>query len=103
MLTHRLVFMLLESVSTVVHCGFLIATAIFPLTSIRVFCIAAVICIFLVLPVNYYGKEMIHTNISSESLEVFTIANVQEGSGWYALNFPLLIYFIETLVIQFLY
>ncbi|XP_044475681.1 CSC1-like protein RXW8 [Mangifera indica] len=50
--------------------------------SIRVFCIAAVICIFLVLPVNYYGKEMIHTNISSESLEVFTIANVQEGSGW---------------------
>ncbi|XP_044510781.1 CSC1-like protein RXW8 isoform X2 [Mangifera indica] len=50
--------------------------------SIRVFCIAAVICIFLVLPVNYHGKDMIHKKIPSESLEVFTIANVKEGSKW---------------------
>ncbi|XP_031247425.1 CSC1-like protein RXW8 isoform X2 [Pistacia vera] len=78
----RLISMLLESVSTVFHCGFLIAIAIFPLNSIRIFCIAAVICIFLVLPVNYYGKDMIHKKISSESLEVFTIANVKEGSKW---------------------
>ncbi|KAH9755910.1 CSC1-like protein RXW8 [Citrus sinensis] len=48
--------------------------------SIRIFCIAAVICMFLVLPVNYYGKEMIHHDISSETLEIFTIANVKESS-----------------------
>ncbi|KAH9755907.1 CSC1-like protein RXW8 [Citrus sinensis] len=50
--------------------------------SIRIFCIAAVICMFLVLPVNYYGKEMIHHDISSETLEIFTIANVKESSEW---------------------
>ncbi|KAJ0085615.1 hypothetical protein Patl1_08768 [Pistacia atlantica] len=56
--------------------------------SIRIFCIAAVICIFLVLPVNYYGKDMIHKKISSESLEVFTIANVKEGSKCHFTTIP---------------
>ncbi|KAK9214812.1 hypothetical protein WN944_006811 [Citrus x changshan-huyou] len=51
--------------------------------SIRIFSIAAIICILLVLPVNYYGNDIIHMEISSESLEVFTIANVEEGSKWY--------------------
>ncbi|KAF9613792.1 hypothetical protein IFM89_011516 [Coptis chinensis] len=50
--------------------------------SIRIFTIAAVFCMLLVLPLNYYGKEMIHKKIHSESLEVFTIANVMEGSKW---------------------
>ncbi|KAK0576270.1 hypothetical protein LWI29_014767 [Acer saccharum] len=50
--------------------------------SIRIFCIASVVCLFLVLPVNYYGKQMIHKQIPSESLEVFSIANVREGSKW---------------------
>ncbi|XP_022772945.1 CSC1-like protein RXW8 isoform X3 [Durio zibethinus] len=51
--------------------------------SIRVFIIAAMICIFLVLPVNYYGQEeMLHKQIHAESLEVFTIGNVKEGSKW---------------------
>ena len=59
----------------------LILSAIF-FHSIRIFCIAAVICMFLVLPVNYYGKEMIHHDISSETLEIFTIANVKESSEW---------------------
>ncbi|CAI0464336.1 unnamed protein product [Linum tenue] len=48
--------------------------------SIRIFSIAAVICMFLVLPVNYYGKEMAHKRLGAESLDVFTIGNVQEGS-----------------------
>nr|DAD41586.1 TPA_asm: hypothetical protein HUJ06_015909 [Nelumbo nucifera] len=48
--------------------------------SIRVFSIAATVCILLVLPLNYYGQEMHHKNIPSESLDVFTIANVKEGS-----------------------
>ncbi|XVF64250.1 hypothetical protein PTKIN_Ptkin09bG0153200 [Pterospermum kingtungense] len=51
--------------------------------SIRVFSIAAMICIFLVLPVNYYGQEETqHKRIHAESLEVFTIGNVKEGSKW---------------------
>ncbi|XP_022723516.1 CSC1-like protein RXW8 isoform X6 [Durio zibethinus] len=50
--------------------------------SIRVFIIAAMICIFLVLPVNYYGQDMQHKQINAESLEVFTIGNVKEGSKW---------------------
>ncbi|KHG29773.1 Membrane protein [Gossypium arboreum] len=51
--------------------------------SIRIFIIAAAICVFLLLPVNYYGQEMQHKQIHSESLEVFTIGNVKEGSQWF--------------------
>ncbi|KAK9097098.1 hypothetical protein Sjap_022595 [Stephania japonica] len=50
--------------------------------SIRIFSIAAVVCLLLVLPLNYFGQEMIHKQIPSESLDVFTIANVKEGSRW---------------------
>ncbi|XP_034674152.1 CSC1-like protein RXW8 isoform X4 [Vitis riparia] len=50
--------------------------------SIRIFAIAAIICIFLVLPVNYYGQAVHHGHIPSESLDVFTIGNVKEGSKW---------------------
>ncbi|KAK7377014.1 hypothetical protein VNO80_02434 [Phaseolus coccineus] len=50
--------------------------------SIRMFSIAAVICITLVLPVNYFGTDRRHTIIPFESLEVFTIENVKEGSTW---------------------
>ncbi|CAJ1972770.1 unnamed protein product [Sphenostylis stenocarpa] len=50
--------------------------------SIRVFSIAAVICIALVLPINYHGMGELHKNIPFESLEVFTIENVKEGSTW---------------------
>ncbi|XP_057973972.1 CSC1-like protein RXW8 isoform X3 [Malania oleifera] len=50
--------------------------------SIRVFSIAAAVCVFLVLPLNYYGQEMHHKEIPSESLDVFTIGNVKEGSKW---------------------
>ncbi|TKY57935.1 CSC protein RXW8 [Spatholobus suberectus] len=50
--------------------------------SIRVFSIAAVICTVLVLPVNYHGKDRMRKNIPFESLEVFTIENVKEGSKW---------------------
>ncbi|XP_072971847.1 CSC1-like protein RXW8 [Typha angustifolia] len=50
--------------------------------SIRIFSIAGLVCIFGVLPVNYFGQEMLHKHIPSESLDVFTIANVKEGSRW---------------------
>ncbi|BAT82551.1 hypothetical protein VIGAN_03258400 [Vigna angularis var. angularis] len=50
--------------------------------SIRVFSIAAVICLALVLPINYHGRDRTHKHIPFESLEVFTIENVKEGSTW---------------------
>ncbi|KAL6511620.1 hypothetical protein OROGR_021217 [Orobanche gracilis] len=50
--------------------------------SIRVFAVAASVCLFLVLPLNYFGKEMDHKQIQDEQLIVFTIGNVKEGSRW---------------------
>ncbi|KAK7383270.1 hypothetical protein VNO78_28944 [Psophocarpus tetragonolobus] len=50
--------------------------------SIRVFSISAVICTVMVLPVNYHGMDRMHKIIPLESLEVFTIENVKEGSKW---------------------
>lgn len=50
--------------------------------SIRIFSIAAVVCIILVLPLNYFGKEMPHHHIPKEDLDVFTIGNVKKGSKW---------------------
>ncbi|CAA2989577.1 CSC1 RXW8 [Olea europaea subsp. europaea] len=49
--------------------------------SIRVFSVAGVICLFLVLPLNYFGKEE-HKHIRDEQLSVFTIEDVKEGSRW---------------------
>uniref|UniRef100_A0A0D3FNI1 CSC1/OSCA1-like 7TM region domain-containing protein n=2 Tax=Oryza TaxID=4527 RepID=A0A0D3FNI1_9ORYZ len=48
--------------------------------SIRIFSITSLVCIFGVLPVNYHGKETNHGRIPAESLNVFTIANLKEGS-----------------------
>ncbi|KAM0949933.1 putative calcium-dependent channel, 7TM region phosphate [Dioscorea sansibarensis] len=48
----------------------------------RVFSIAAVVCVFGVLPLNYFGQEIHRASIHSESLDVFTIANIPEGSHW---------------------
>ncbi|GMH03211.1 hypothetical protein Nepgr_005050 [Nepenthes gracilis] len=50
--------------------------------SIRIFSIASIVCMCLVLPLNYFGKEMQHKVIPSESLEVFTTQNVKAGSRW---------------------
>ncbi|KAK4796389.1 hypothetical protein SAY86_028715 [Trapa natans] len=52
------------------------------LFSFRIFSVAAFVGIFFVLPVNYHGKEMHHEHIPSESLEVFTIGNIKQGSKW---------------------
>ncbi|VAI01947.1 unnamed protein product [Triticum turgidum subsp. durum] len=49
--------------------------------SIRIFSITTLICVFGVLPVNYHGQEMAHVRVPAESLNVFTIANLKEGSS----------------------
>ncbi|GAA0152779.1 hypothetical protein LIER_11174 [Lithospermum erythrorhizon] len=50
--------------------------------SIRIFSIVGVICLFVVIPLNYYGQEMRHNSITTEALAVFTIENVEQGSKW---------------------
>ncbi|XP_047306831.1 CSC1-like protein RXW8 [Impatiens glandulifera] len=48
----------------------------------KIFSVAAITCTCLVLPVNYYGKELEHRSIASDSLDSFTIGNIGEGSKW---------------------
>ncbi|KAL6215359.1 hypothetical protein ACLB2K_014790 [Fragaria x ananassa] len=50
--------------------------------SLRIFSIAAVTCILIVLPVNYQGNMLDHKDLPYETLEVFTILNVRQGSKW---------------------
>ncbi|CAH9076968.1 unnamed protein product [Cuscuta epithymum] len=50
--------------------------------SLRIFSIAAILCLFVVLPLNYYGQEGKHTRFHSATLEHFTIENVKERSEW---------------------
>ncbi|XP_072988247.1 CSC1-like protein RXW8 isoform X4 [Typha latifolia] len=50
--------------------------------SIRIFSIAAIVCIFAVLPLNYFGQDIPHGQIPSTSLDVFTIGNVEQRSKW---------------------
>ncbi|KAF8733919.1 hypothetical protein HU200_014776 [Digitaria exilis] len=50
--------------------------------SIRIFSLAAILCVFGILPLNYFGQDMHHVRIPSASLETFTIGNMQERSRW---------------------
>ncbi|XP_006650401.1 CSC1-like protein At1g10090 isoform X3 [Oryza brachyantha] len=50
--------------------------------SIRIFSLAACLCVLGVLPLNYFGQDMLHVRIPSASLETFTIGNMQERSRW---------------------
>ncbi|KAK1645313.1 hypothetical protein QYE76_063118 [Lolium multiflorum] len=50
--------------------------------SIRIFSLAAILCVFGILPLNYFGQDMNHVLIPSASLETFTIGNVKERSRW---------------------
>lgn len=52
------------------------------LCSIRIFSVAAVLCIFIVLPVNLFGQGMEQRTAESQ-MDIFTIRNVQEGSRGY--------------------
>uniref|UniRef100_A0A0E0MPZ3 CSC1/OSCA1-like 7TM region domain-containing protein n=1 Tax=Oryza punctata TaxID=4537 RepID=A0A0E0MPZ3_ORYPU len=46
--------------------------------SLRIFSLAALLCVFGVLPLNYFGQDIHHVRIPSESLDIFTIGNVKE-------------------------
>uniref|UniRef100_A0A0D6QSJ1 CSC1/OSCA1-like 7TM region domain-containing protein n=1 Tax=Araucaria cunninghamii TaxID=56994 RepID=A0A0D6QSJ1_ARACU len=48
--------------------------------SLRIFSFACIIGICVLLPINYTGKQLDSADISDESLDLFTIANVESGS-----------------------
>ncbi|CAM0875499.1 unnamed protein product [Alopecurus aequalis] len=50
--------------------------------SIRIFSLAAILCVFGILPLNYFGQDMHHVLVASVSLETFTIGHVQARSRW---------------------
>lgn len=58
----------------------------FIFNSIRIFSLAAILCVFGVLPLNYFGQDMHHVWIPSASLETFTIGNMQERSRWWVVK-----------------
>ncbi|CAL9166175.1 unnamed protein product [Musa hybrid cultivar] len=70
--------------------------------SIRIFSIAAVICVFGILPLNYYGQEMHHDHFPSESLDVYNIGNVMEKSRWLWVH-CLVLYIISCAACTLLY
>lgn len=78
------------------------ADVIFFFNSIRIFSLAAFLCVLGVLPLNYFGQDMLHVRIPSASLETFTIGNVQERSRWWAMELLLQDYTCLTLIAQIL-
>lgn len=53
------------------------------LCSLRVFTFAAVVGVFILLPVNYMGDQLSldFTGVQNKTLESFTISNVNDGSN----------------------
>ncbi|VAI26450.1 unnamed protein product [Triticum turgidum subsp. durum] len=50
--------------------------------SIRIFSLAAILCLFGILPVHYFGRKTHHLEIPSEQLHMFTVQNVEVQSRW---------------------
>ncbi|KAE9454398.1 hypothetical protein C3L33_13695, partial [Rhododendron williamsianum] len=51
--------------------------------SLRVFCVAGIIGVFVLLPVNFTGdslQDVDFANLTSDSLDVFSISNIENGS-----------------------
>ncbi|KAL8172073.1 hypothetical protein V2J09_023877 [Rumex salicifolius] len=50
---------------------------------LRIFSIASILCLSLLLPLDYCGKAMVDVNSNGLSLEEFTIQNIPNQSSWY--------------------
>ncbi|XP_047047802.1 CSC1-like protein At1g10090 isoform X2 [Lolium rigidum] len=50
--------------------------------SIRIFSLAAILCLFGILPLHYFRRNMHHLEIPSEQLHIFTVSNVEVKSRW---------------------
>lgn len=57
--------------------------------SLKVFSVAAIIGIFILLPFNYMGNQLSldFTDFQNKSLETFAISNVDDGSNWLWIHF----------------
>ncbi|KAG9153766.1 hypothetical protein Leryth_005891 [Lithospermum erythrorhizon] len=72
--------------------------------SLRVFTFAAVVGIFVLLPFNYMGNQLSFDfiDLSTKSLESFSISNVDDGSGWLWIHFGA-VYVFTVFVCYLLY
>lgn len=75
--------------------------------SVKVFSVAGFIGIFILLPINYLGSQLEidisdFTNLPNQSIESFSIANVNNGSKWLWVHFSA-IYVFSGAVCYFLY
>ncbi|KAK1395964.1 Calcium-dependent channel [Heracleum sosnowskyi] len=69
---------------------------------IKVFSVAGVVCMCILLPLNYLGKPVHHRTIRTESLTVFTIVNIRQRSEWLWVHCVVL-YFITFCACALLY
>ncbi|KAL6969755.1 hypothetical protein U1Q18_029465 [Sarracenia purpurea var. burkii] len=73
--------------------------------SLKVFCVAGIIGVFVLLPVNFTGNQLHDVdfaNLTSDSLDVFTISNVNNGSKRLWIHFCA-VYVITIFVCYLLY
>ncbi|KAK1306890.1 hypothetical protein QJS10_CPA10g02073 [Acorus calamus] len=70
--------------------------------SLRVFCVAGAIGVFVLLPVNFLGHELDFSTIPNESLDLFSISNIKNGSKRLWIHFCAA-YFLTGAVCYFLY
>ncbi|KAJ0909633.1 putative calcium-dependent channel, 7TM region phosphate [Helianthus annuus] len=69
---------------------------------IRIFSVAAVLCIFIVLPVNLFGQAIDQTSPETQ-MDIFTIRNVPEGStGLWAHFFSLYVISVSAYVLLYI-
>ncbi|XP_059655798.1 CSC1-like protein At1g69450 isoform X2 [Cornus florida] len=74
-------------------------------TSLRVFCVAGIIGVFVLLPVNCSGnqlQEFDFSNLTNDSLDVFSISNVNNGSKRLWIHFCA-VYIVTIFVCYLLY
>ncbi|XP_031491705.1 CSC1-like protein HYP1 [Nymphaea colorata] len=73
--------------------------------SLKIFSVATVIGIFILLPINYFGQQLSdidYSDIPSQSLDLFTISNVKNGSKWLWVHFAA-VYIISGAACYLLY
>ncbi|XP_028803690.1 CSC1-like protein At1g69450 isoform X3 [Neltuma alba] len=73
--------------------------------SLKIFSFAGFIGILVLLPVNVSGDALVgfdFTNVTSSSLDIFTISNVKNGSNWLWIHFSA-VYFVTVFICFMLY
>ncbi|XP_074574853.1 CSC1-like protein HYP1 [Curcuma longa] len=73
--------------------------------SLKVFSLAAIIGVFVLLPVNYLGdhlRDIDFSDLPNKSLDLFTISNVKDGSNWLWCHFSAA-YIITGVICYLLY